>query len=564
MGIKHYFFSGIRSLKNNGIRVTLQKVQQVIVQKNALKQLKNSYFISEEIRVKQSKEIFNTSIVFSIVVPLYNTPMNYLIEMIKSVQEQTYEKWELCLADGSIAVYQKGIEEYCRKIAQKDKRIKYKKLEKNQGISENTNAALEMAKGDYIGLLDHDDLLHPSALYEVMCVIEKENADFIYTDEATFERTVKNLVTVHFKPEYGLDTLRANNYICHFSVFRKVLLEKIGNFRKEYDGSQDHDMVLRLTKEAKKICHIPKLLYFWRAHDSSVAKNVTAKSYAVDAGIRAVQSSIETYGEKVKVESSKECPTIYRLHYTLKEEPFVSIIILCKGKEEYTKQCIQSILEKSSYKKYEIIVVDTFRFTVKKAKGKYLILLHNTTKVISPFWIEEMMMYAQRDDIGVVGAKLYYPDNTIQHAGIFVGMKTEDKIGYPHRYQKKENLGYMGRLCYAQNVSTVTVACMMIRKTLYEQLGGFNETFAMKYYDVDFCIRVRQAGYAIIFTPYAELYYYQGKVRNLEYKEQKQYQKEMDIFKEYWKEELKRGDPYYNPNFNQEEANFMLRNYNNK
>ncbi len=591
MEIKRYFFSGIRSLKNDSICVTWQKVKQVIMQEVALKQWKQSYFISEEIRKQQTTRKFSSLIKVSIVVPLYNTPMKYLIEMIESVQKQTYETWELCLVDGSTEKYQKEIEQYCQWLYKEDKRIKYKKLEKNLGISENTNMALKMAKGEYIGLLDHDDLLHPSALYEVMCVIEKEKADFIYTDEAIFEKTVKNLVTVHFKPDYGLDTLRANNYICHFSVFRKALLEKTGNFRKEYDGSQDHDMVLRLTKEATKICHIPKLLYFWRSHDFSVAKNIATKSYAVDAGIRAVKTSIETYGEKVKVESSKECPTIYRLNYVLKEEALVSIIILCKDKEEYTKQCIQSVLEKSTYKKYEIIVVsnkkEKFPFKLceefqkrkniriifseqlvsniaKEAKGKYMLFLHNTVKVINDSWIEEMLMYAQREDIGAVGGKLYYPDNTIQHAGIFVGLKTEDRIGYSHRYQLKESSGYMGRLCYAQNVSAVTSACMMVRKEIYEQLGGFNENFTIVYDGVDFCMRVRKVGYAVIFTPYAQLYNYQDKVKKLDDRKKQQYQKEVAIFKERWKEKLENGDPYYNPNFNQEEANFMLKNYYNK
>ena len=544
MKITEYCFLGFKSLKNNGIRATLQKVKRWIFRKKAVKRWNRSYFISKEERIKQTNATFHRPVLFSIVVPVYNTPMKYFMEMIESVQKQTYVTWELCLADGSEENYQKQLEAYCKKI--EDKRIRYKKLEKNQGISENTNEALRMARGEYIGLLDHDDILHTSALYEAMCVIEKENADFIYTDEATFEGKITNLVTIHFKPDYGLDTLRANNYICHFSVFKKALLEKTGNFRKEYDGSQDHDIVLRLTREAKKICHIPKLLYFWRSHEFSVAKSVTTKSYAVDAGIRAVKTSIETYGEQVLVESSKQCPTIYRLHYALKEEAFVSIIIIGKEKEEYTKQCIQSILEKTLYKNYEIITVEFSLSSINeciksKAIGEYLIFLDNTTKISSPSWIKELLMYAQRKDIGVVGAKLCYLDNTIRHAGIFIGLGMDDGIRYSHRYQPKEAIGYMGRLCYAQNVSAVTGECMMVRKELYEVFGGFEKDFSI-YYDIDFCMKVRRNGYAIIFTPYAELYYCKSKLKDSLDK------KELERLKQRWREEWNRYDPYYNPN----------------
>lgn len=595
MSIQQYVISGIRSLKKDGIKVTLYKVQTVILKKSTLKNLKKSYFISKEVRMQQSRKTLENSITFSIVVPLYNTPINYLKEMIQSVQEQTYSDWELCLADGSEGKLAKSVEQYCREVAKKDTRIKYRRLEKNQGISENTNVALTMAEGEYIGLLDHDDLLHPSALYEVRNAIETEQADFIYTDEATFEKNVKNIIHVHFKPDYGLDTLRANNYICHFSVFKRELLKKVGMFRKEYDGSQDHDMILRLTKEAEKIHHIPKLLYFWRSHPGSVADNINVKSYAIDAGIRAVKNSVESYGEIVKVESSKVFPAIYRLRYQLKKEPFVSIIIICKDKVNVTKQCINSILEKSSYKNFEIVLVDNnskeeetwkiykvfqrnsmvqilswnkevnlsvmYNFAVKEAKGEVLLFLHNDIKVISESWIEEMLMYAQRKDVGVVGAKLYYEDHSIQHAGMLIGVGKDRIVAYSHHKQPKENIGYMGRLFYAQNVSAVTLACMMVRKEVYEELGGLEENFTLAYNDVDFCMKARERGYAVIFTPYAELYHYESNLRELKDTEESKikFQKEAKILKERWKKELEKGDPYYNPNFDLDRDDFMIK-----
>ena len=594
MNIRRYLISGIRSLKNDGIKVTVQKVKNVISRQDTLKILKNSYFISDEVRIQQTQKKFENPVTFSIVVPLYNTPEKYLKEMIESVVHQTYCNWELCLADGSEGDSADTVKRYCLQRAEEDSRIKYKKLEKNEGISGNTNAALDMATGEYIGIFDHDDLLHPSALYEMMCTIEKEAPDYLYTDEATFEKSVKNIVNVHFKPDYGLDTLRANNYICHFSVFKKSLLEQVGKFRKEYDGSQDHDMILRLTQVANKVHHIPKLLYFWRSHPASVAENIGAKTYAIDAGIKAVKDSIVTYGEKAEVESSKAFPTIYRIKYELHGKPLISIMVPCRDKADYTERCVMSILEKSSYENYEILLIDNnskeattwecyqklqenskvrvvlwnkeFNFSAinnfasKEAKGEILVLLNNDTEVINEEWMEEMLMYAQRADVGIVGAKLYYDDDTIQHAGVLLGVGADRVAGHAHYRQSKENLGYMGRLYYAQNLSAVTGACMMIRKDVYEKAEGFDEDFAVAYNDVDFCMRVRKLGYSVVFTPYAELYHYESKSRGMEDTDEKKirFQKEANLFKKRWKEELEQGDPYYNPNFDLDKDDFTV------
>jgi len=589
-----YFLSGLRSLRKDGVRKTWDKVLLHFSKKRRIKNFGERFYLTGEERLKQEQTMFQKKIKFSILVPLYNTPLKFLEEMIESVRMQTYKVWELCLADGSDAGH-RNVEKYCLSLQKKDARIRYKKLEKNSGISENTNACIEISTGEYIGLFDHDDLLHPSALYEMMCAIEKENPDFLYTDEATFEKVVTNIITAHFKPDYAVDTLRGNNYICHFSVFKRSLLTEAGWFRKEYDGSQDHDLILRLTAKAKKVYHIPKLLYYWRSHPASVAADINSKTYAIDAGKRAVKDSIEACGEKVTVESSKAFPTIYRLKYKIKGNPLISILIPCKDHAEDTEICIESILQKSTYKNYEILLVDNGsvekdtmelfeklaknkririlhwnhpfnyseinNYAAKEAGGEYLLLLNNDTEVITPGWMEEMLMYAQREDVGAVGAKLYYGDDTIQHAGIILGMGMDGIAGHAHYRQPKENLGYMGRLYYAQDMSAVTAACMMVKRAVYEELNGFDEAFEVAYNDVDFCMRLRKEGYLNVFTPYAELYHYESKSRGLEdtKDKRKRFEKEVKMFKERWKKELEEGDPYFNPNFDLMRDDFAVK-----
>ena len=589
-----YFLSGLRSLRKDGVRKTCDKVLLHFSKKRRIKNFGERFYLTGEERLKQEQTMFQKKIKFSILVPLYNTPLKFLEEMIESVRMQTYKVWELCLADGSDAGH-RNVEKYCLSLQKKDARIRYKKLEKNSGISENTNACIEISTGEYIGLFDHDDLLHPSALYEMMCAIEKENPDFLYTDEATFEKVVTNIITAHFKPDYAVDTLRGNNYICHFSVFKRSLLTEAGWFRKEYDGSQDHDLILRLTAKAKKVYHIPKLLYYWRSHPASVAADINSKTYAIDAGKRAVKDSIEACGEKVTVESSKAFPTIYRLKYKIKGNPLISILIPCKDHAEDTEICIESILQKSTYKNYEILLVDNGsvekdtmelfeklaknkririlhwnhpfnyseinNYAAKEAGGEYLLLLNNDTEVITPGWMEEMLMYAQREDVGAVGAKLYYGDDTIQHAGIILGMGMDGIAGHAHYRQPKENLGYMGRLYYAQDMSAVTAACMMVKRAVYEELNGFDEAFEVAYNDVDFCMRLRKEGYLNVFTPYAELYHYESKSRGLEdtKDKRKRFEKEVKMFKERWKKELEEGDPYFNPNFDLMRDDFAVK-----
>ena len=553
-----------------------------------------SIMVPEKQYEEEKNTKFSKDITFSILVPLYNTPKRFLTEMIESVQYQTYGKWELCLADGSDDEH-KEVGEICRKYAEEDKRIKYKKLEKNGGISENTNACIDMATGNYIALFDHDDFLHPSVLFENMKVICEKNADYVYTDECTFEGTnIFNIITRHCKPDYAIDNLRANNYICHFSVFKKTLLDKAGRFRSEYDGSQDHDLILRLTEKAENICHIPKILYYWRSHPNSVASDINAKTYAIDAAKRAVEAHMERAGLKAEVESSKAFPTIFKFKYELKETPKVSILIPNKDHLGDLKKCINSILEKSTYKDYEIIVIEnnsikteTFdyykeiekddrirvvhyegEFNYSKinnfgesfASGKYILLLNNDTEVISEDWIEELLMYAQRDDVAVVGGKLFYEDDTIQHAGIVIGLGSDRAAGHVHYGCDKENVGYMGRLFFAQNMSAVTGACMMVKKSIYDDLGGLDEEFSVAFNDVDFCLKARQKGYLNIFTPYCEMYHYESKSRGFETTKSKKnrFKKEVKMFRTKWKDVIDAGDPYFNPNFSLDRPDFYI------
>lgn len=550
----------------------------------------------EEIKA-QKETVFPKNILFSILVPLYNTPEVFLREMIDSVISQTYENWELCLADGSDADHA-----YVEQIVKGygDDRIRYERLTENLGISGNTNKCFEMAKGDYIGLFDHDDILHPTALYEYMKVICDKGADYIYCDETTFSgKSIDHMITLHFKPDFAPDNLRANNYICHFSVFSKELVDKCGTFRTEFDGSQDHDMILRLTRAATNIVHVPKILYYWRSHAGSVASDINAKSYAIDAAKGAVAAHLTACGfSGFKIESSRAFETIFRIRYALTGHPLVSILIPNKDHTEDLRRCIESITDRTSYDNYEIIVIENNsvtdeikdyyetlkmhprikvvsyegefnysavnNFGASFAEGEYIILLNNDTEVITRNWIEELLMYAQRDDVGAVGCMLYYPDYTIQHAGIVLGMGAHRTAGHSHYKMAKENLGYMGRLCYAQNVSAVTGACLMVKKKLFDEVGGLSEDLAVALNDVDFCLKLRKKGLLNVFTPFAELFHYESVSRGTDVTEEasrqnaERYNRECDLFKEKWRAELDKGDPYFNPNFSLDYSNFVL------
>lgn len=585
-------------VKNCGsVKGVLHKIAYKKNEKEAMKQFGTKSF-PDEARVKAEREtVFPRMPKISILVPLWNNEPEFQKEMLDSVMNQTYQNWELCLADGSDDAHSYMGEISKEYAARSNGRIVYKKLEKNEGISGNTNACLAMATGEFIGLLDQDDILHPSTLYEYVKAINEKDADYIYCDETTFKSgNIDHMLTMHFKPDYAPDNLRANNYICHFSVFKRDLLQGTELFRSQFDGSQDHDMILRLTDAAQNVVHVPKLLYYWRCHATSVASNIEAKPYAIEAARGAVAENLRSHGFKnFQITSTRAFETIFKIRYQIIGSPRISIVIPNKDHVEDLKRCISSIEEKSTYDNYEIVVVEnnsetkeikdyyellkddsrvkvvTYtgsfnysainNFGVKETTGEYILLLNNDTQVITVNWMEEMLMYAQREDVGAVGAKLYYGDKTIQHAGVVIGLGAHRTAGHTHYKQHRENLGYMGRLCYAQDVTAVTGACLLVKKSLFEKVGGLDESFAISLNDVDFCLKLRKLGLLNVFTPFAELYHFESISRGLDDQGEKaeRYNRESAHFRDKWKKELQQGDPYYNPNFSLDRSDFSLR-----
>ena len=593
----HFCIRQVDRVKNCGsLSGVIDKMKYKANERKAMCHYGTESFPDESERARQRNTVFDRMVKVSVLTPLWNTPENFLREMIESVQAQTYQNWELCLADGSDDAHA-YVGEICREYAAKDSRIVYKKLEKNGGIAENTNRCLEMATGEFVAPFDHDDLLHPCVLYEYVKVINEKDADYIYCDEATFKNgDVNQMITMHFKPDYAIDNLRANNYICHFSMFDKKLLEGTELYRTKFDGSQDHDMILRLTDKARNVVHVPKLLYYWRQHAGSVSSGVEAKPYVVESARGAVADHLRRHGfANFKITSTRAFETIFKITYEIIGEPKISIIIPNKDHVEDLRRCITSIIEKSTYDNYEIIVVENnsetreifayyeelannpavkiitykgdFNYSainnlgVSEASGEYVLLLNNDIQIITVNWMEELLMYAQRPDVGAVGAKLYYPDKTIQHAGVVIGLGAHRTAGHVHYRQKRENLGYMGRLCYAQNMSAVTGACLLVKKALYEEAGGLDESFAVSLNDVDFCLKLRRLGYLNVFTPFAEAYHYESASRGSDMTGEAaaRYNAESARFREKWKAELEAGDPYYNPNFSLDKSDFSLR-----
>lgn len=573
-----------------------RKIKSKLIERKAMRLHGKASFPDSRQREAMKRTKFPKDITFSILVPLYNTPRQFLTEMIESVRAQTYEKWELCLADGSDEDHS-YVGELCRKYSAADQRIVYRKLEKNEGISGNTNECYRMATGQYIALFDHDDILHPSVLFAYMKAICEQDADYIYCDEATFKNgNIDHMITLHFKPDYAIDNLRANNYICHFSAFSRELLEGTELFRSEFDGSQDHDMILRLTTRARKVVHVPQLLYYWRSHKASVASDISAKLYCIESARGAIADHLRACGmEHFEITSTRAFETIFRIQYELTGYPKVSIVIANKDHAADLSRCVSSILDRSTYENYEIIIVEnnstsreireyyeeigkhpkvrivTYEggfhyskinnFGASFAEGEFLLLLNNDTQVITVNWIEELLMYGQRRDVGAVGAKLYYEDKTIQHAGIVLGLGAHRTAGHTHYRVNMENVGYMGRLCYAQDVSAVTGACLLVRKEWFDDLGGLDESFAVALNDVDFCLRLREKGLLNVFTPFAELYHFESKSRGLDDSDERaeRYNEESARFRQKWKAVLEAGDPYYNPNFSLDRSDFSLR-----
>ncbi len=525
---------------------------------------------------KQRAEVFPYMPLISVAVPTYNTKQSFLEEMIASLEEQTYPNWELCIADGN-----SENRDEIERILKQHSKIKYVMLDENKNIVGNSNEALKLCTGEFIGLLDHDDTLAPFCLYEVVKAInENPDAEMLYSDEDKFTVSDGPRFEPHFKPDFSPNYLNSCNYITHFSVFKKPLMDKLGGFREGYDGSQDHDLILRATEMAKSVVHIPKILYHWRVHDGSTAKNIGAKNYAVTAGEKAVAAHLERIGTPGTVESIEGKP-MYRVHLPVDDTEKVSVIIPNKDHVDDLKKCLDSILEKTTYRNYEIIIVennsvqsetfdyyDTLKsngkirviyykgdfnfskinnFAAEQCDGKYLLFLNNDTEVITPNWIEELVMLGQQENIGAVGAKLIYPNNTIQHAGVVIGLfgiAGHLFSGFAHNAD-----GYFGRLKLVYNYSAVTGACMLIKHSDFDAVGGFEETLAVAFNDIDLCEKLLHIGKYNVYTPFCELYHYESKSRGLDVDKEKdrRFRREIKICRKRWKE-LEDGDPFFNPN----------------
>lgn len=566
-------------IKGHGLKQAFKKFLRIKPKINYDAWLRKYSPNAEELS-KQRQTHFDYEPKISLIVACYNTPLNFLQEMIESVLNQTYFNYELCIADGSENT---SVKDYIEKNY-KNEKIKYVYLNENKGISENMNEAIQLATGDYIGFFDHDDTLAPSALYEmVKAMNEHKEALFFYSDEDKVDEHSTKYFNPNFKPDFNLDLLLTVNYICHFLVVKKSLLDKVGLFRKDFDGAQDYDFILRCVDilKADQIVHIPQILYHWRFHEGSTGGNAQAKTWAFDAGIKALEDYYKRNSIEATVENGR-APGLYRTHYKVIGEPLVSIIIPNKDHVKDLKRCIDSILEKSTYHNYEIIIVEnnstedkTFEYYKeleknnqiqvviwKKpfnysainnygrtfAKGNYILLLNNDTQVISENWLEEMLGLCQRSDVGAVGAKLVYPDHTIQHAGVVIGI--EGIAGHVFLNYPEDDLGYNGYIQSVRDYSAVTAACIVVKASVYDEVKGIDEDFQVAFNDIDFCLKIVDHGYRIVYTPYAKLYHFESKSRGEEDNKEKvmRFNSEVTQLLKKWRPFIEQGDPAYNPN----------------
>ncbi|MGG5316771.1 glycosyltransferase family 2 protein [Enterococcus sp. AZ072] len=586
---------GLGYLKRNGIKSTLRRVKL-----EQSKQSDESYqqWINEHEQWDQSlieKEIsaFNYNPLISILMPVYNVEEKWLIKCIESVQSQFYSNWELCIADDCST--DATVRPLLEKFRESDNRIKVVYRKENGHISRATNSALEIAAGDFIALLDNDDELSPIALYEVAkCLNGNPDIDLIYSDEDKIDMSGKRFDPA-FKPDWSPDLLLGTNYISHLGVYRRSIMNEIGGFRVGYEGSQDYDLVLRFTEKttAERIVHIPEVLYYWRILPSSTAADQSTKSYAFDAGLKAVQDAIKR--RKIKAEVTHAAGNgLYDVNYAILKEEMVSIIIPTRNGYDDVKRCVDSIIAKTTYPNYEIIIADNGsdqpemqelydnykmllndRFTVesidipfnysrinnlaaKKADGKYLLFLNNDTEVITPEWMTKMVSFAQFERIGCVGAKLYYPNNTIQHAGVILGMG--GAAGHGHHTFPRGDFGYFGKLEINVDYLAVTAACMMIKAKDFSELGGFDEELTVAFNDVDLCLREYEKGHNNIWLHGAELYHFESQSRGYENTPEKleRFKKETAYMEETWSKYIE-NDPYYNPNLTRSRGDFSVR-----
>ncbi len=531
----------------------------------------------------------------SVIVPAYHTPEQFLRELIDSVEAQSYENWELCIADAGAADdggNGTSVEMVVREYQERNDRIRYEKLEKNYNIAENTNRAVKMAAGEYIALLDHDDLIEPDALFCFAKAIAEQGADVMYTDEDKVTSDLKKYYQPHMKPEFNLDLLRSNNYITHFLCVKRSLAEAVGLFDPEMNGAQDYDFIFRCTEQAEKIVRIPRVLYHWRTHEASTADNPMSKMYAYEAGKRAIEGNLRRTNTEGRVELLPDMG-FYRVHYPVRKHPKVSVIIPNKDEAESLRLCLETLLD-TFYPNLEIVIVEnnstkreTFEYYkklsaheqihlirwkkafnysainnygVRFATGDYLLFLNNDVRgTITTDWLTEMLGVCQRPEVGAVGAKLYYPDNRVQHAGIVIGIG--GIAGSMFVDLPKGRSGYMHKASVMQDMSAVTAACMMMKRSVFDEVGGFTEELAVAFNDVDLCLRVREKGYLIVYDPFAELIHDESRSRGPEDTPEKvrRFQKEIEYMRVHHIDLLKNGDPMYNPNLTLKKWNYSLK-----
>ncbi len=557
----------------------------------------HQWFLKQRIKKaqieKQKQVILSYQPKISIIVATFNTSEEFLNDMIESVLNQSYSNWQLCIADGSDTNF---VIDYLEQRYTKEERIVWKKLEKNYGISGNMNGALELVDGDYVGLYDHDDFLEADCLFEVVKSLQEFKYDIVYTDEDKFDNDTKFFIDPNFKPDYNVDLFRSHNYITHFFCVNKKIIDEVGGMRAEYDGSQDYDFMFRCIEKANGIYHIPRILYHWRIHPLSTAGNPESKMYCYEAGQKAIQAHYDRCGIHAKVEMMpKPYYGLYHTTYSTEDNPMVSVIIPNMNHKDILKTCIDSLYEKNTYKNFEVIIIENNsnqqeifdyykeleqthknvhvvywkgifnysalnNFGVKYAKGDYYLFLNNDTEVIEPKAIQEMLGCCMRPEVGIVGAKLLYEDDTVQHAGVVVGFN--NYAGHVFTEIDKDDLGYMMRPIINCDYSAVTAACMMVKKSVFEQVQGFDEQFEVACNDVDFCLRVREIGKLVVYNAFALWHHYESKSRGYENSIGKiqRFDKEMTKFYERWKTFIEKGDPYYNKNFKIEYGPFKYTN----
>ena len=589
---------GYQILVHNGIKAFSQSVNQHIFTIFQFYDYQKWIKVNEPsnktlIQLKENSQSFSYRPKISIITPVWNVDEKWFRLCIDSVINQIYDNWELCLVDGNSTKphIKKVLSEYSRK----DSRIIIQFSKENKGIAGNSQEALALATGEFIGLLDHDDELANFALFEVVRLLNKNSSlSYIYSDEDKInEKGVRK--NPFFKPDWSPDMFYSINYLCHFSVIRARLLHKIGGFHEGYDGSQDYDLFLRVTENLpeNQIAHIPKILYHWRMIPESASLSESAKPYVYNAAKKAIADSLKR--KKIPIEGVLDGYWVgsFRVQYQIKTNPEVTIIIPTKDHVEFLKQCIDSIVEKTNNIKYKIYIIDnqselketehyyqsleknqtirvfrynhSFNFSamincaVEQVTSPYLVFIHYDTEVITEEWLSAMLEHAQFDDVGAVGGLLVYPDNTIQHAGLIIG--NPHVAINSHNHIPYELFGYFGRARIIHNVSAVGAACMMMRTDLFNEIGKFDTDLAVAYNDVDLCLRLRENGYRIIFTPYTQLYHYVSLNKGFGKfsKNEKKFEGETMIMRKRWGQVIEKGDPYYNINLTTEKEDFSIK-----